>query len=847
MRQIKQILVTAALSALVIIAGISASQANSKHVVKAKHKHSVKRGKHHSAYSQTLVKPEAENEHGAVAPQDSLWFLNIPDDLRASWDKTDQENMSKMDHDGILGGTGSPLDTVAILGPFNQGGLTTGLLVSSANGNYFACAPKGGGLWKSTNNGQLWLPVDTPAIQTAGGICENPFNHNILYVAAVSGVVYKSTDAGNTFTATSAAGYVALACDRVDASTVYDGANGLQRSTDNGSTWHTVSGFTGVVTSIIPLPSGRVLITKDNSGIYTAINGKTGSFTQVTSSAFPTTVTYVKIANSPSSPNVVYAAFYNNTGTTNFCVSVDSGLTWTAKTAPSVGVNQWAYPIALGVSNTDPNKVVCGVVTAQYTTDGGTTWSTAQIQIHADFHSYANFPSPSNKFIFGTDGGVGTQNFGRNIGGWDTIHYIQFDTVLNNNYVTTLMNSVGFASSTRKCIAGGQDIHTFRINPPSDALGLWTGGDAGYNYISQQDTNLGYWTITGNNLYKETNLFTTTPSNTNITPAVGSQGTNFYNFYRMNYGDGTQLYYRTANGIWRTTNSGSTWAQLNSASISGINFIGCTNAANPSIYFDGYDGTNRHFYRIDNAASLTPPVTPVDLSAGLGDNFDPMGEISVDATTQSTLYIGFEGTSITHHHAWKVLNANTATPTWVDISGTTTPLPAGLGVVQIQADPSDATTLLAATLSGVYFSTNSGADWIKETRLPTKAIYTQMELRASDRKLFLSVWGRGVWYGSLKSLGGGIVQRASVDPTPATPQLQFSLYPNPATEKLTVSSQQTLSSSARIAIYSSDGRMISESAWNPTGEVNIGSLPSGAYFLQITDGNLVAKNKFIKQ
>jgi hypothetical protein len=122
----------------------------------------------------------------------------------------------------------------------------------------------------------------------------------------------------------------------------------------------------------------------------------------------------------------------------------------------------------------------------------------------------------------------------------------------------------------------------------------------------------------------------------------------------------------------------------------------------------------------------------------------------------------------------------------------------------------------------------------------------QMQLRASDRKLFLYTAGHGVWYCSLGG-SGGIVQRASVTPTLTAPQLQFSLYPNPATEKLTIDPQQTLSSSARIAIYSSDGRMISESAWNPTGEVNIHSLPSGVYFLQIQDGNTVAKKKFVKQ
>jgi hypothetical protein len=93
MRYIEQILATIVLGSLVIITGISISSAsptNSKHAMKAKHKHSIThgiKGKHNDAYSQTLTKSETEDEYRVISPQDFLWFLNIPDSLRTSWDK----------------------------------------------------------------------------------------------------------------------------------------------------------------------------------------------------------------------------------------------------------------------------------------------------------------------------------------------------------------------------------------------------------------------------------------------------------------------------------------------------------------------------------------------------------------------------------------------------------------------------------------------------------------------------------------------------------------------------------------------------------------------------------------
>ena len=164
MRQSKSITITTALAALVILAGISfsdASQSIIKHGVKGKYKHTLVKhkvkGKHQNASSLTLAKPEMEEERGGDPPNDSLWFRRhkdlttgtIPDSLVISWHQVDQARaMSRNGRDGLLS-TGDPLDTVASLGPTGQGGRTRALLVSSASSHTFFAGSVSGGLGRA--------------------------------------------------------------------------------------------------------------------------------------------------------------------------------------------------------------------------------------------------------------------------------------------------------------------------------------------------------------------------------------------------------------------------------------------------------------------------------------------------------------------------------------------------------------------------------------------------------------------------------------------------------------------------------------------------------------------------
>jgi hypothetical protein len=895
MRNTKPITVTMALAALVIFASISfsgASQAMTTHGVKVKHKHALVKHKikgKQEASPQTLAKPEMEGEHEGIPVSDSMWFWRhrdlitgtIPDGLVTSWYKSDQANALLRDgHDGILS-TGDPIDTVACLGPFNQGGRTRALLVSAADlsNNTFFAGGTTGGLWKSTNAGGNWTPVnDTAANLNVVCITQSPFNSNNIYygtgelatndgqhgqgVAVPGAGVFKSTDGGNTFQQLSATASIqyswAIEYDKADSNTVYYATvnSGLQRTTNGGNTWSMAPGTAAPeVCDIVTFPNGSVLIAKVDSGLYFASNGKTGSYTKISSTAFPSSsFTRIKLAQCENFPNTVYAAFTNYTdglGLARLCKSTDGGVTWDTVHNPSYlgwmgPAGTGGYHMMLGVRPTNGNFVTCGLVSGVFSTDGGTTWA-GMLLPHQDWHAYAPYNSGSGYFLVGTDGGVALFN-------WDSLVWPGMYTPLNNNYITTQFVGGGFASSGRRCVGGTQDNGAWRFRP-SDIYG---GGGAGnddntYCYISQQDTNLAYVGGYDGGIIKYPQYFTGTPHSgaESINPPIGSQGTEFYNFFQSNYADPLQLYFRTNQGIWRTIDTGHSWAELNSATISGIDYIGCTPIANPNVYFTtSVSGQNSHFYRISAAKTFAPGGTPTDLSASIPSAVQTasFGEIAPlpGLSISNTLYMCTTNYS-SIPHIYKVKNANTTTPIWENLTGSG--LPSTIAVNEVQADPNDTNVLFAATDYGLYYSTNNGTNWIKEPRVPNTIIY-EMQLRASDNKLFLFTYGRGVWYCSIKSGLTGSVEQASVAPAQPTEEFQFSIYPTPATSKLNITLKDDLSSSARMVIYDMTGHMVSQNLWNAGAgenqEADISKLASGVYFLQIQDGDKSSTQKFEK-
>jgi photosystem II stability/assembly factor-like uncharacterized protein len=105
----------------------------------------------------------------------------------------------------------------------------------------------GQAIYKSTNGGTSWFPVNT-AMPIAASLSVDPANSSIVFAVSYNGNLFRSVDGGVTFNDAGAAMRVydiqVLSRDPANPGTVYAGGEGsLSKSTDGGATWQSQHAF----------------------------------------------------------------------------------------------------------------------------------------------------------------------------------------------------------------------------------------------------------------------------------------------------------------------------------------------------------------------------------------------------------------------------------------------------------------------------------------------------------------------------------------------------------------------------------------------------------------------------
>src|SRR5215216_1148012 len=231
--------------------------------------------------------------------------------------------------------TSGALGTWQSIGPGNVGGRTRALLIDPVNPDVMYAAAVAGGIWKTTNGGTTWLPLnDFLANIAVTCMALDPSNSNTIYAGTGEGYfnadgvrgagIFKSTDAGAHWTRLSATASNTsfffvndIVVSPANGQHVYAATRaGVFRSLDGGSTWNqalvsnAANGANGAMDLVMRTDQATDYIfasvgTFSRAHIFRNIDaGGAGTWEDVYSEA---NMGRTSLSIAPSNQNVIYA------------------------------------------------------------------------------------------------------------------------------------------------------------------------------------------------------------------------------------------------------------------------------------------------------------------------------------------------------------------------------------------------------------------------------------------------------------------------------------------------------------------------------------------------------------
>jgi photosystem II stability/assembly factor-like uncharacterized protein len=306
----------------------------------------------------------------------------------------------------------------------------------------------GGGLWKTTDGGTTWNPVTDGQIHSSsvGAVAVAESNPDVVFIGmgetCIRGNimqgdgVYKSSDAGKTWTHVGLADTQAIAKIRINPTNpdiVYVAAfghpagpneeRGVFKSTDGGRTWRKVlyrDSRTGAIDLAIDRHNPNVMYAAlwqayrvswqmssggPGSGLFKSTDGGE-TWTELTRNpGMPSGVIgKIGIAVSGADSNRLYAQIENADGGTYR--SDDAGATW-QKMNGDHNLTQRSFYYTHIFADPKNRDVVYGLNVGFWkSTDGGKTFKTALRPPHGDNHDLWIDPNNPDRFITSDDGGA---------------------------------------------------------------------------------------------------------------------------------------------------------------------------------------------------------------------------------------------------------------------------------------------------------------------------------------------------------------------------------------------------------------------------------------------------------
>lgn len=713
--------------------------------------------------------------------------------------------------------TSNMLNNWQYAGPDNIGGRITDVEMHASSFQVMYLCAASGGIFKSTNAGISWLPIfDNQPTLSIGDLAVAPSDANTLYAGTgeanagggsitYDGMgIYKSTDAGSTWNYTgldSTRNTGRIAINPFNKDIVYVAAmgdlfgnttqRGIYKTSNGGLTWQQslfLNDSTGAIDIVVHPQHPDTLFAcmwtrvrkperrnygGPDSGIYRSYDGGV-TWTKLTNGlSFPGIPGRIGIDISKTNPNILFATVTNELGAhIGIYKTVDLGNTWVPLNAFGSSYSYWFGRIK--IDPTDPATVYFIDFDMHKSTNGGTSWSTVSSGIHPDQHEVYIHPLDHNLVLLGNDGGLHISNDGGSTWTHDeTLPITQFYTCEMDEQNPMLL------------YGGSQDNGV--IKTPTGNFNDWFDIWYGDGFVVLVDPN------NSSKVYAESQY-----GGLN----VGTNGVSFNDRFNWNTPfifnplNSNSLFLGT-NKVYKTTNQGMSWGVIspdltNNTGVANsyptvyetITTIAASAADTNFIYAGTDDGhvwiTTNNGLNWNNISSGLPVRWVTRIAA---DPFDPM-----------RAYVTLSGYRY-HDNMSHVYYTIDGGQNWIDIGGNLPDIPVSDIVIDTVNN-----TLYLATDVGVFYSYSGSTTWtMLGTSLPPAPI-TDLRIHYPTMTLLAATYGRSMYKYDLNTL----TNVSALEPRKS--KINMRMYPDPFKDQTTVQLSLPDDLTGRLTLYDLSGR-----------------------------------------
>lgn len=552
------------------------------------------------------------------------------------------------------------------------------------------------GVFKSIDGGITWIQSNTGmGNHKVGMMVIHPTNRNII-IAATSGGIYKTTDAGANWNhvSTNNDNYRDIKYHPSNTKYVYATANGdFYRSIDGGNSW------TKITSGLIDCNRMVLGVSKDEpNSVLCLLTGGSQTFQGI----------FKSIDYGENFSRVTPADHDNILGYTD-----------------GDDKSQAGYDLCMIVDTTDIDHILVGSINIHESTDGGvsftkkTHWST---EVHADQHTlWQN--NLDNRIYIGNDGGLYYSD------DWfDTYSQISGGLRIAQAY------RLGQSAKTRNLVINGyQDNGSSNFDHGKFTTVL--GGDGMESAFDYEDENYAYSTYISN-------IKRSTSGGYGNWQTIAAEGINgidesgaWVTPYMLHLTDPNTMFFGYKN-IWRSNNvrnNPPTWTKIsnNLGGSNGSNYqaIAQSPANNDIFYGARFDHS---LFRSNNINDATPEW--VNLTSNLPTS-GWIDDVICHPTDPEIVYI---------IQSDKIYKSDNGGNTWTDISGT---IPSSTDLTCMVYDKNTDEGIYIGSKTSAFYKDASMSDWIPyDGDLPVVHV-TELEIYYgyTDSRLRASTFGRGLW------------------------------------------------------------------------------------------------------